>query len=57
MNQGTQGYRLTKKAEDRKSSDTVPLNCLATVSSLATSHTVYGQCLSVFQGLTESSSI
>jgi hypothetical protein len=26
MNQGTQGYSLTKKTEGRKSRDTVPLN-------------------------------
>jgi hypothetical protein len=26
MNQGTQGYRLTKKAEGRKSRETVPLS-------------------------------
>jgi hypothetical protein len=26
MNQGTQGYRLTKETEGRKSRETVPLN-------------------------------
>jgi hypothetical protein len=36
MNQGTQGYSLTKKTEGRKSRETVPLNeantCVALVA-------------------------
>jgi hypothetical protein len=34
MNQGTQGYSLTKKTEGRKSRDTVPLNKWLTGISL-----------------------
>jgi hypothetical protein len=44
MNQGTQGYSLTKKTEGRKSRDTVSLNLSAPPSSLP--HTSLSQAFS-----------